>query len=422
MASYDDTATVSGSVVSIDNGADEVGTKSCVVTVRPTLSGVSSVTETQAGRNLFDGTLSSSGASYIECYGNIHTPANVTTGLKVKAGVTYTISFAFPSALTNGIYGAYVSNKTLIVLKNNSSTANPTATFTAPQDDELCFWIYFSGGSTAPDVSLVTCQVEYGSTAHAYEPYQTPTQYTASLGRTIYGGTVDIVNGVGQAWGRVDLGSFNWVKVTSGQTPYFSTTTALSPSYKWASQNRNVLCGNEYSYASIGSTGSDEGFFVTDGSYVRIRDANYESMTAQEFKTAITGTVLVYELATPTDFTFDGQEINTRLGYNAFWSDSGDTELTYYKSGYGFTSVTVHKETPEGEPVEETRKLHRIIYEGQVDVIRGTGLIYIGESGTEYDPPETFTFPPISIGTDEGENTLFANEGDSAITYRKAVD
>jgi hypothetical protein len=29
------------------------------------------------------------------------------------------------------------------------------------------------------------------------------------------------------------------------------------------------------------------------------------------------------------DFTFDGQEINTRLGYNAFWSDSGDTEVTY---------------------------------------------------------------------------------------------
>lgn len=33
------------------------------------------------------------------------------------------------------------------------------------------------------------------------------------------------------------------------------------------------------------------------------------------------------------DFTFDGQEIPTRLGYNAFWSDSGDTEVTYRSSG-----------------------------------------------------------------------------------------
>ena len=30
------------------------------------------------------------------------------------------------------------------------------------------------------------------------------------------------------------------------------------------------------------------------------------------------------------DFTFDGQEVPTRLGYNAFWSDSGDSEVTYY--------------------------------------------------------------------------------------------
>ena len=29
------------------------------------------------------------------------------------------------------------------------------------------------------------------------------------------------------------------------------------------------------------------------------------------------------------DFTFTGQEINTRLGYNAFWSEQGDTEVTY---------------------------------------------------------------------------------------------
>ena len=42
---------------------------------------------------------------------------------------------------------------------------------------------------------------------------------------------------------------------------------------------------------------------------------------------------IVYEVATPTDFTFDSQEINTMLGYNAFWSDEGDSEVTYRSSG-----------------------------------------------------------------------------------------
>ena len=47
----------------------------------------------------------------------------------------------------------------------------------------------------------------------------------------------------------------------------------------------------------------------------------------------------------------------------------------------------------------------------------------VSPSASDYTPYfDPFTFPPISMETDEGENTLFATEGDSAITYRKAVD
>ena len=40
--------------------------------------------------------------------------------------------------------------------------------------------------------------ISYGNTATAYEAYTAPTQYTAQLGRTIYGGTADIVTGEGE--------------------------------------------------------------------------------------------------------------------------------------------------------------------------------------------------------------------------------
>ena len=46
---------------------------------------------------------------------------------------------------------------------------------------------------------------------------------------------------------------------------------------------------------------------------------------------------VVFPLATPTDFTFTGQEIPTRLGYNAFWCEQGDTEVTYRSSGTVYT-------------------------------------------------------------------------------------
>ena len=97
---------------------------------------------------------------------------------------------------------------------------------------------YFRLGNTGSEENFNTQiaklsfeQIELGSTVTTYSPYN-GTQYTASLGRTIYGGQVDIVNGTG------------------------------------TDENGNV-------------------------------------------------------------FTFTGQEVPTRLGYNAFWSEQGDTSISY---------------------------------------------------------------------------------------------
>lgn len=363
MASYDDTATVSGSVVGFSNGADSVPLKNWQVTLPANLSGYSEVNGVQTGKNLFNINASSgtpdptdgsnttsprvlevdkffiglrSDNYYYPQYANVTIQNNsitVTNGsnnaygacycFEVKEGVDYTISVTCSDNYILSV-GAY--SETWAFLGGvGTSVSNASKTFTAPTSARYCVCVFRSAANAS--ATFTNVQIEVGSTATAYEPYAAPTQYTASLGRTIYGGTADIVTGEGE--------------------------------------DEN---GNAFTFTPI----------------------------------------------TPTP--------ETALGVSNWWSEQGDSEVTYYKSGYGFTSVTVHKETPEGEPVEETRKLHRIIYEGQVDVINGTGLIYRGESGTQYDPPEQISFTPIEVSTDEGENTLYADEGDSAITYRKAVD
>ena len=69
--------------------------------------------------------------------------------------------------------------------------------------------------------------------------------------------------------------------------------------------------------------------------FIFIRQAGWSSLSGVTDETTFNAycqenpITLILPLATPTDFTFEGQEINTRLGYNAFWSDSGDTEVTY---------------------------------------------------------------------------------------------
>ena len=518
MASYDDTATVSGSVVSIDNGADEVGAKSCVVNVRPTLSGVSSVTETQIpSRNMAsmsdaDFTLNSvhyyteNGVLYIDGTSTSETSSN-NNAFKVldfwlPSGTYY---FSRGTTLTSLNVPAYLKK-----YDDKSQIVVNTGSFTLSEKTHLYIGLYVYQ-KTFADIKAEIC-INLGSTAITYEDTAPITQYTASLGRTIYGGQVDIVNGTGtEEYGRLVLNSDNMNIISRVNANKYRVFNADCGALVTGSDYADIVVSSPLR-PQTGTANDDRAYINANGDIRMNFTAEYNSVA--DMISAVGSITIVYPIATPTDFTFTGQEIPTRLGYNAFWADSGDTELTYYKSGYGFTSVTVHKETPDGEPVVQTAKFHRIVYGGQADVVKGTceqdwsdtwtwtsgmtptyindhNVYYITKSDVvkidasnqrtlvaaqcdslpskawasvqsstedccgcvwgqglaikiiglsskaEYEAylaehplkfiymlnePITFSFPPISIGTDEGENTLFANEGDSAITYRKAVD
>lgn len=538
MSDFNDKATVSGSVVSIENGADEVGAKSCVVTIPASLSGVSSVTEKQTGRNLIKPDKYQASATQLM----LGQTNNNDFETFLKAG-TYTISYS-----TTG-EPCYIYRREQNDASNTNLGKATSKTFTINEDGNFRFWLYGDGAVSA-NVSNV--QLETGSTVHTYEPYQTPTQYTASLGRTIYGGEVDIVNGTGEeTFGYIVFdGSENWGTYPSYNGYYIGISDMESGT------RQDGLC-NQLTCSKSNAQGQTNAFWLGVGNKNLYIIGVYDSMgnTLEAFKDYLAEhpLILVYPLDTPTDFTFTGQTIETKLGTNNFWSEQGDTELTYYKSGYGYTSVTVHKETPDCEPVEQTAKLHKVIYAGEVDVIKGTakpknlmtypyatesgstsknieftfddkGIIHLegehsttgnavfyldnnvnlknlasgkyvfsqdgfnftassdtvqltvvnksddsvskriqlngsttsksfvvgddeyihdvfirisphsvnidvnvmlesGETETTFAPYfEPFTFPPISMETDEGENTLFANEGDSAIIYRKQAE
>lgn len=177
--------TVSGAIATFADGADDVPTKSLVVTIPPTLSGVSLVTETQTGRNLANG--------YID-----YTAVNKVVEPRFYKAGTYT----FSCVRATNINGIYVRKGSVIDLtaESISSKYNTlTNTFTISEEGYYFIQLYRSTSSpTWEDEPVTNVQLELGSTAHAYEPYTTPTVYTASLGRTIYGGTADIVTGEGE--------------------------------------------------------------------------------------------------------------------------------------------------------------------------------------------------------------------------------
>lgn len=102
---------------------------------------------------------------------------------KVKKGVTYTIT-------TNDsqLVGGFFENEPQIGAQsyNGSRNIQASKTFTAPINGYIAFRIL---------EGYTQYQLEIGSTATTYEPYNGQT-YTIDLDGTRYGGEVDVVNGI----------------------------------------------------------------------------------------------------------------------------------------------------------------------------------------------------------------------------------
>lgn len=322
----------SASVCAFDDGADDVPTKSLVVTIPPTLSGVSNVTETQSGRNLLlltDGTytIGNTGATATILNGEISaTGTTINSGGRTTRLSDYFILHAgtyylSPVITASPYVRSYLNKKSDNTVVSYSSGYS----FTVNEDIEVYFGINVEGGYTYD--ATIKPQLEFGSTAHDYEPYEAPTVYTASLGRTIYGGEVDIVNGQGtsthakitdfstlRANGTSSTGAYRYIIDVSGMGDYYVGACVSNLLAYRVSYNANV--GEFYNTSNVLII-----FLAQDNESDAI--AYLQSNSCE----------IAYPLSTPTYFSFDGQEIPTRLGYNAFWSEQGDTEVTYRGQG-----------------------------------------------------------------------------------------
>lgn len=159
--------------------------------------------------------------------------------------------------------------------------------------------------------------------------------YTTSLGQTVYGGTLDMVTGqlvVDKA--IVDLGSLTWTKDVSLTRFYAYLNGAKAPA-----SNNDAFSGISSAYNSVSlnslEVNTGDGLMaLSTGANLSVRDLSLMSSTAAEFKTAVTGRQLVYELATPQTYTLTAQQIKTLVGTNNVWASSGDiVNITFTYGG-----------------------------------------------------------------------------------------
>lgn len=233
----------------------------------------------------------------------------------VPTGATYT--FSANNALTS-------SGVQLSVRRADGESAggwyslnavNRTNTF-ALTGIGVSFQIQINAG-TYNDFTLRP-QLEYGSTATPYDPYTVhiyPLDSSLTLrglpkldgDNLYYDGDVYKASGeVERRYGVVDLGTLNWSKDNQTNNPgrfYSSGIASLVRRPTAAVQyGAFILCSKYIAGRNPISTPKDADKMIaiyTNGT-IYLSDITYTESTTAEFKTAMSGVYLLYELATPT--------------------------------------------------------------------------------------------------------------------------
>lgn len=215
----------------------------------------------------------------------------------LENGVTYTFScvntidaMLYVRTKRNGVWSSVTSGK------NN-------VTFTVPIDAErMNIWWYKSGAGQADYATITNVQIERGTTATEYSPYGIKESIDIpQLDLKSAGAVADredfVAEQVERKIGVVDLGSLNWRKHPNG----FFLSDNLSPiSASWwgISSMPNVVCGKfaRMTWNEITESANDNCVSAFENQ-VRVSCSTYANAT--EFKSAMHGVLLYYELAEP---------------------------------------------------------------------------------------------------------------------------
>ena len=119
------------------------------------------------------------------------------------------------------------------------------------------------------------------------------------------GDTYNADGTVTRKYGIVDLGTLTWIKQTTNYMNFASNGIKdLVKKPDTTDSGYKIVRCSKYASDIISST-RDNYIYITADGQIRIKDTSSESLTAAQFKTAMSGVYLVYELATPTTESAD---------------------------------------------------------------------------------------------------------------------
>lgn len=243
---------------------------------------------------------------------------------------TITVIITYSNTARNNCLRISYSDGTSDVIDLNNSNNQKTTIAVTSNTSKIVDSItlsYFS--SNATKVYYEESGVFEGTvTADDFVPYtgQTyPITFPSEAG-TVYGGSLDVLNGVLTVeMAMVDLGTLTWLSGGVRFSAYVSNLpNKLARTVAIICTKYAALCNNE-PYPSKG-----EKVIYGGNSRVYVHDNTYTD--AESFKEAMSGVQLCYELATPIHYPITANQINSLLGTNNIWADTGDVSVEYLMS------------------------------------------------------------------------------------------
>ena len=144
----------------------------------------------------------------------------------------------------------------------------------------------------------------------------------------------------------VDLGSLTWEKQDIGGVYNFRTTLS---DIKLVSDTvlPNIICAEYLTVTTenmLSVTGTDKAISTRSSTIagIRIKDSAYNSSTAEQFKTAMSGKYLIYEKATPTSKSYTPFSNPMISGSTEEFTDSRSVKMfvghdsLYYTSNFKY--------------------------------------------------------------------------------------
>ena len=342
------TKTVSGSLVSFTDGA-AMPMVACTAEIVPKQSGT--------GTPSPDNVRPISGWESVNVYGRGKNLVKLPNTTSTSTGVTATITdepkityngtrsgsatvanlndFTLPSGtyiLSGGENGDPCGLQVFNVTQNAAyrDSNGRGVSFTVNDGDQLRWRIFVGANATMDNVTRYPLIRVATETDPTYEPY-TGTTTPVNLGRTVYGADAEIVGGV--------LTVTHVYQLFDNSVPCYNVATNFGTGYNRAiydtlesTAKRDIetpILSDKFSYTNASALGLYKANINNNGVLCLGVPDTITTTAEMQAWAGQNPFAIVYELSQPQTYQLTPTEVNTLLGENNVWADSGDVEITY---------------------------------------------------------------------------------------------